>query len=39
MFVKLRVDSRVGWDCVNQNSVESNTITTPARVGLSKSST
>ena len=38
MFVKLRAGSRVGRDCVSQNSVESNTITTPASVGLSKSS-
>ena len=30
--------SNVGLLCSNQNSVESNTITTPARVGLSKSS-
>jgi hypothetical protein len=34
MFVKLRVGSRAGWDCVDQNNIEINTITIPASVGL-----
>jgi hypothetical protein len=34
MFVKLRVGSRVGRDCVDQNNIEINTITIPATVGL-----